>query len=113
MSKVTEKEIIDTTMEEVNETVETTEEEAVAENEVTEVTEEKTGFWSEVGFCLRHPIKGAKKHPVAMAGAGIALGVTVFEICKLITGRKTEIDLPEVDMIPLDNVDIPEVETEA
>ena len=105
MAKTNEKDIIDTTMteEDIDETVKTTEE---SKQETTSETTEKTSVWSEIGYCVKHPIQGVKKHPVigtVVIGTLVATGVVIVKVC---TGGKADIDASDVDvdMIPLDDV---------
>ena len=105
MAKTNEKDIIDTTMteEDIDETVKTTEE---SKQDTTSETTEKKSVWSEIGYCIKHPIQGVKKHPVigaAVIGTLIAAGVGIAKVC---TGGKADIDASDVDvdMIPLNDV---------
>ena len=112
-----EKDIIDTTMEELfeDDSTETTKEDTQNNSDSTENTEEKKSVLKEIGFCLRHPIQGAKKHPVAAGVISAAvIGGTVL-IVRTIVGNKVDVvtldnNVDVEDMIPLDDVEIPEID---
>lgn len=91
MAKKVEKEIIDTTMKEVEETpveetTETVNEETAQEPTTEEAPEEKVGFGKKLLNVVLTPVRFIKKHPIGTAVGVTVIGGVVYVIYKVVTG---------------------------